>query len=205
MENFVINIGRQLGSGGREIGEKIAQRFDARFMDKELIKVAAEQTGFRRELFEKSDERKGFFGSLFNFRNSSFGQNDPYAPAISEESMFQILSEVIRSAAAESSCVFVGRCADYILRDNPRCFNVFITADEQDRVERIAKLRDVTPDKALQIIEKADESRASFYNYYSSRRWGEAATYHLCINSSILGIDKTEEYIASYARQMLGI
>jgi cytidylate kinase len=123
---------------------------------------------------------------------------------LSNETFFKIQSDVIRKLAAEKSCLFVGRCADYILRDHPRCINVFITADEEDRVKRVARDQKLTAEKALEVIEKTDKKRAEYYNYYSNKVWGAAGSYHLCINSSVLGIDETVAFISRFIEQKLG-
>lgn len=139
IEKFVINIGRQLGSGGRIIGKQLAHDFGIAYFDKEILTMAAKESGICTEIFEKSDEHKGLFhtvfGGIFPFFGS--GAGDFYNNQISDESLFRIQSEAIRKAAERESCVFIGRCADYVLRDNPRCVNIFISADLNDRVRRI--------------------------------------------------------------------
>ena len=204
-EKFVLNIGRQLGSGGREIGEKLAAQFGIAFYDKELIQLASQESGLGKEFFEDVDEKKShsFFGGLLGLRTNI--SNEVYVNNyLSNETFFKIQSDVIRKLAAEKSCLFVGRCADYILRDHPRCFNVFITADEEDRVKRVARDQKLTAEKALEVIEKTDKKRAEYYNYYSNKVWGAAGSYHLCINSSVLGIDETVAFISRFIEQKLG-
>lgn len=209
-ENFVINIGRQLGSGGREIGEKLAQRFGIDFYDKELINLASQESGLCREFFERADERaaqpivSAIYGVRFPF--SAGGNPMTGTNCLSHDSLFKVQSDVIRKLAAEKSCLFVGRCADYVLRDYPRCANVFISADRGDRVERLCKLHDITPSKAEDMMDRADKKRAEYYNYYNSfNRWGAAATYHLCINSSVLGVDGTLDFIERFVRDKLNL
>ena len=130
IEKFVINIGRQLGSGGRIIGKQLAHDFGIAYFDKEILTMAAKESGICTEIFEKSDEHKGLFrtvfGGIFPFFGS--GAGDFYNNQISDESLFRIQSEAIRKAAERESCVFIGRCADYVLRDNPRCVNISMTA-----------------------------------------------------------------------------
>lgn len=127
----------------------------------------------------------------------------PYSNCLSNDALFKIQSDVIRKLAEEKSCLFVGRCADYILRDNPRCVNVFISASLEDRIERVMSRRHITREDAEALIEKVDKKRASYYNYYSYNTWGAAATYHLCIDSSVLGVEGTVEFIKSFAIQRL--
>ena len=146
-------------------------------------------------IFEKADEKAsqtilgGLFGAVFLFITEGVY---PYNSYLSNDSLFKIQSDVIRKLAEEKSCLFVGRCADYILRDHPRCANVFVSAAPEARIERLMKLHDITADEAEELMEKADKKRSSYYNYYSYNTWGAAATYHLCIDSSVLGIDGTD-------------
>lgn len=205
-DKFVITIGRQLGSGGRAIGERIAERLGIRMYDRQLLTMAAEQSGLCPEFFEKADEKesRGVLSSLIGYLRSPFaGDTGADNNVLSNDALFKIQSDVIRDIAARESALFVGRCADYILRDNPRCISVFITADRADRIERLCRMEGITPIAAESLMERTDNQRASYYNYYSSRTWGEAATYGLCINSSLLGIDGTVESIIDFAERKL--
>jgi len=203
-EKFVINIGRQLGSGGRQIGEKLASQFGIAFYDKELIQLASKESGLGKEFFENADEKKshsiigGLLGLRTNINNEVYVNN-----YLSNETFFKIQSDIIRGLAQEKSCVFVGRCADYILRDHPRCINVFITADTHDRLKRVAQDKSITLEKAQEVIEKMDKKRSEYYNYFSNKTWGVAESYHLCINSSVLGIDGTVDFISEFVKQRL--
>lgn len=201
MEQIIINIGRQLGSGGRVIAQKLAQEFDCQFYDKEILNLAAKESGFSEKIFEKNDEHKGFLKSLFHMRVPLVSDVNFYKSNISQEGLFQFQSDAIRKAAKKSSCVFVGRCADYILRDMPNVVNIFVTADIDWRAEQVIKRHQCTKEEALKIIHQAESSRASYYNYYTGKRWGDAASYDLCIDSSLLGIDATEQYIADFIRR----
>ena len=200
-EHYVINLGRQLGSGGKEIGEKLAKELGIAFYDKELINLASEESGLCREFFEKADEKAsqtilgGLFGTRFPFITEGAY---PYNSYLSNDSLFKIQSDVIRREAEKHDCVFVGRCADYILRDNPRCVNIFITGNIEDRIARLCDRLNISPDEARKKIISGDEGRASYYNYYSAKTWGMADSYHLCINSSALGIDGTTEFVKSF-------
>jgi len=204
-DKFVINVGRQLGSGGRQIGEKLASQFGIAFYDKELINLASKHSGLGKEFFENADEKKShsLIGGLLGLRTSI--SNEVYVNNyLSNETFFKIQSDIIRELAAEKSCVFVGRCADYILRDHPRSINIFITADAEDRVKRVALDKKITLEKAHEVIEKTDKKRSEYYNYFSNKVWGAAASYHLCINSSVLGIDETVAFISRFIEQKLG-
>ena len=203
-DKFVINVGRQLGSGGRQIGEKLASEFGISFYDKELINLASKESGLGKEFFENADEKKshsligGLLGLRTNISNEVYVNN-----YLSNETFFKIQSDIIRELAAEKSCVFVGRCADYILRDHPRCINVFITADADDRIKRVARDQQLTVEKAQEVIEKTDKKRSEYYNYFSNKTWGVAGSYHLCINSSVLGIDETVAFIRRFVDKKL--
>jgi len=204
--NYVITIGRQLGSGGREIGQKVASAMRISFYDKELIKIASKKSGVKEEFFERVDEKKRFslFSGLLGFRNLITEENysDYY---LSNESLFKIQSDVIRSLADQGSCIFVGRCADYVLKDHPRCLNVFLSADIGDRVKRVSEIRHITAHQAQELIENTDKKRSGYYSYFSGKVWGDAVSYHLCINSSVLGPDETAVFICSFAGKKFGL
>jgi len=201
-EKYVINIGRQLGSGGRIIGEELAKSMNISFYDKELIGIAAKESGLGKEFFEKADEKTRFgflgtlFGSLFGWGAHIGGESHP-DNYLQKETLFKIQSDVIRGLAEKGSCVFVGRCADYILRDHPRCINLFFCAEPEDRVKRITEYEKISPDKARYMMERADKQRANYYNYYTGKTWGGASSYHICINTSLLGIEKTTAFVRS--------
>lgn len=195
-----------MGSGGKEIGEKLAARLGIDFYDKELINLASEESGLCREFFERADEKasQGIIGGLFGMRFPFITEGSiPSNNCLSNDALFKVQSDVIRRLAAEKSCVFVGRCADYILRDHPRCVNVFISASEEARVARICQLYRVDEEKAEEMMEKADKRRSEYYNYYSYKTWGAAATYHLCIDSSVLGVDDTVRFIEEFIAKKL--
>lgn len=206
MEKFVINIGRQLGSGGKIVGEIIARRLGIRLYDKELINLAAEQSGLCPEFFEKADEKesRGVLSTVIGYLRAPFvGDDGGVTNVLSNDALFKIQSDVIREVAARESAVFVGRCADYILRENPRCVNVFITADDADRIGRICRRQEVTPEEARAMMERIDAKRASYYDYYSSKTWGVASTYHLCLSTSVLGDEGTADFILEFAARKL--
>lgn len=203
-EPFIINIGRSLGSGGRAIGHILAKEFDIAYYDREILNLAAKESGFCPEVFERSDEKNRFLRTLGNIIPFFGGGSTYYNNELSNENLFRLQSEAIRKAAADHSCIFIGRCADYVLRDFPRCVNVFITADMADRISSVVKRNGCTENEARSIIERGDKERADFYNFYSSGTWGAASTYHLCINSSVLGIDRTAEYIKQFIIDELG-
>ncbi len=207
-ERFVINIGRRYGSGGKRIGELIAERLGIRLYDRELINLAAEQSGFGVEHFEQADEQehKGVLSTLLgHFRTPYVGSFVESGSPLSNDALFKIQSDAIRSVAERESCIFVGRCADYILRDHPRAVNLFFTADDESRIRRIVERTGCGADEARADMERIDARRAAYYNYYSSRTWGAAATYHLCIDSSVLGDEATAEFILAFAARKLNL
>jgi cytidylate kinase len=201
-ENYVITIGRQLGSGGREIGQKLSERLGISFYDKELIRLASQESGIKEDVFEKVDEKKrfSFLGGFFSLRGS-VSEDDFQNYYLTNETLFNIQSDVIRSLAEQKSCIFVGRCADYVLKENPHCLNVFISADMNDRIKRVSENMHLPEYKAIEHIKKTDRQRAGYYNYFSDKTWGVAESYHLCINSSVLGIDETVSFICQLAEK----
>ena len=161
--HIIINVGRQLGSGGHDIGRMLALDFGAKYYDKELLNLAAKESGLSEHFFEKNDDRQGF----------------------TQDSFFQFQSDAIRKAADESSCVFVGRCADYILRDRKDVVNIFITASMNFRIEQImAKQGFTNPQQARRYIEQGESKRADYYNYYTGKKWGHAGTRSTCTISN---------------------
>ncbi|HNX83207.1 MAG: cytidylate kinase-like family protein [Bacteroidales bacterium] len=206
VNRYIITIGRQLGSGGREIGQKLSARLGIAFYDKELIRIASQQSGLKEEFFERVDEQKHFslFPGILGLRTSL--TDDFFSNYyLSNESLFRIQSDVMRTLAGEGSCIFVGRCADYVMKDERNCLNLFISADMADRIKRIAISHKLSDTKAKELIERTDKGRSSYYNYFSGKTWGAAESYHLCINSSVLGIDETVRLISHVAGSRFGL
>ncbi|MBR0276299.1 MAG: cytidylate kinase-like family protein [Prevotella sp.] len=197
----IINVGRQLGAGGRAVAQLLAEEFNARFFDKELLTLAAKESGFAPEFFEQNDEHKGFLRSLFHLHAPHVSDNSFYANNFSQEGLFKIQSDAIRKAASEGSCVFVGRCADYVLRDFPHVFNVFVTASMDFRIDHVVERHQCSREEARKMIEKGEADRASYYNYYTGKKWGASESYHLCVDASLLGIEPTARFIAQFIRQ----
>ena len=206
-EHFVINIGRLVGSGGKAIGEIIAQRLGIQLYDKELIGMAARECGCATELFERADEqpRRGVFGGLTGMIRNTFVGDFHTENPISEESLFKVQSDVIRRLSERESCIYGGRCADYSLRDNPRCVNIFLTADREDRIRRITQRKGCSPAEVEAMLDRTDERRARYYNFYTTQKWGEARTYDLCINTSRLGDEATADLIIDFATRKLNL
>ena len=205
-KQIIINIGRQLGSGGHDIGRMLALDFQARYYDREILNLAAKESGFAPEIFEQNDEKKGFFRSCLHLPyNNGSGGTDFYQNDFSQEGLFKFQSDAIRKAALESSCVFVGRCADYVLRDFPNVVNIFITASIDFRINQVMEKQHITHQEALKRIEHGESKRAEFYNYYTGKKWGYAPSYDLCIDSSVLGLMETEKFISEFIRKKFSL
>ena len=203
-DKLIISVGRQLGSGGRTIAKMLAEEFGCRFFDREVLELAAKESGFSPEFFEKNDERKGFLDQIFHMHVPFISDSSFYDNGLSQENLFRIQSDAIRKAANESSCVFVGRCADYVLRDNPNMVSVFITADLDERVCNVCRRENCSEEEARKIINTAESSRASYYNYYTGKTWGSSASYDLCVNTSLLGMEDTKRFIAEFIKCKMG-
>ena len=203
MEPFVINIGRSLGSGGRAIGRLLQKELNIAYYDREILNLAAKESGLCAEVFEHADEKNRFLRTLGNMIPFIGGSESFYPGELSEENLFRIQADAIRKAAADHSCIFIGRGADYVLRDLPRCVNVFVTADMNDRIRAVCQHENVNEQKARERIEQVDKERARFYNFFTSGTWGAAATYDLCINSSILGMEGSADFIIQFALKKL--
>ena len=198
--NTIITIGRQYGSAGREIGYKVADELGIKLYDKEMLDRAAKESGICQELFETHDEKptNSFLYSLvmdtysFGYNNSSF-VDMPISHKV-----FLAQFDTIKKIADEGPCVIVGRCADYALADRNNVVDIFIYGNEECKIKRIMEKYALTENKAREMIIKKDKQRQSYYNYYSSKKWGRADSYDLCINSSVLGEDSTVKLIIQY-------
>ena len=199
--NTIITIARQYGSGGHDIGKKLAEELKIPFYDKELLERAAKDSGFCQEIFENYDEKptNSFLYSLVMDTYSMGYSTAAFAEMPLNHKIFLAQFNAIKDIAKEGPCVIVGRCADYALADFPNVVNVYLYADLQSRIARIARRHDVTDAKAKDLIQKTDKSRASYYNYYTNKKWGEATGYDLCLNTGTLGIDGTIHMIREFA------
>ena len=195
--NTIITIGRQFGSGGHEIGEKVAQHFKIPYYDKKLLARAAKESGFCEEMIETHDERptNSFLYNLV-MDTYSFGYNtSSYMDMPISHKIFLAQFDTIKKIASEGPCVIVGRCADYALIDHQNAIHIFINADEEKKIQRIMEKYELNEQKAREMMIKKDKQRQSYYNYYSSKKWGRADSYDVCLNSSLLGIDGTVNLI----------
>lgn len=198
----VITIGRQYGSAGHEIGEKVAQYFGIPFYDKKILTRAAKDSGFCEEMIQNHDERptNSFLYNLV-MDTYSFGYNSSsFVDMPISHKVFLAQFDAIKSFADEGACVIVGRCADYALADYKNVLNLFIYADEDFKCKYLIEHDENinTEADAKDYFTKKDKQRQSYYNYYSSKKWGRAESYDLCINSAKLGIEGTVKFITQY-------
>ena len=201
---MVITVGRQYGSGGREIGTMLAEKLGIAYYDDMLLKEAAKESGLCEDLFRSFDERPKSFLYSIAMDPYSFSMNSVTARGNIEQQVYLATYETIKKLADKGPCVLIGRCADYALKDRDDVINIFITAPLEGRIERVARRNDISLDEAKDRIKKTDKSRASYYNYYSSKDWGEAKSYDLCIDSSLLGIEGTVALLEQMIRLKSG-
>jgi cytidylate kinase len=191
----IITIGRQFGSGGHEIGVQLANQLNVPFYDKELLRKAAEKSGFCEKIFENFDEKpKSLLYSIamdsYMFSLPGTGVSDSL-----EQQVYLATYNTIRQLADQGPCVMIGRCADYALADHPNVLKFFISAPMKKRIGIVAEREKLIPDKARTLISKTDKRRASYYEYYSSQKWGDVGSYDFCLDSSVFGISGTVELI----------
>ncbi len=198
---LAITIGRQYGSGGKDIGIRLGELLGFRVYDKDLLLLAAQKNGINPDALRRVDEKAAnsllytlAMGSLlYGARN--FGVDVPI-----NDQLFITQTEIIKKAAEEENCIFVGRCADYVLRNHPNRISIFVYADKEDRITRISAEHGIGRDEALALINKTDKRRINYYNFYTGRKWGKYENYHLSLDSSLLGIEGSAQMIADIAR-----
>lgn len=197
-KKIIINIGRQFGGGGLGVASELGRKLGIPVYDGELLQKAAQDSGFSATLFEQSDEKRRIFSlsSIFTSIYSAPAEN-----YMSDKGLFEMQCETIRKIAQQGSAIIVGRCADYVLRDLDCTLNVFLTSPLNVRVERICERHDLSTEKAENLILQKDKAREEFYNYYTFSNWGVASTYDLCLDSSILGIEGTADFIIDFAKK----
>ena len=191
----VITIGRQYGSGGREIGVRLAKQMEIPFYDKELLRKAAEKSGLCEKIFENFDERPKSL--LYSIAMDSYMFSLPGAGVSDslEQQVYLATYNAIRQLAGQGSCVIIGRFADYALANNPNALKLFISSPLEKRIAAIAQREQVPADKARTLISRTDKRRAAYYEYYSSQKWGAVNSYDFCLDSSVFGIDGTVDLI----------
>ncbi|MBQ2953631.1 MAG: cytidylate kinase-like family protein [Clostridia bacterium] len=199
-KKIIITIGRQFGSGGRYVGRLLAEKLGIPFYDKELLSEAAKQSGICEEIFEDHDEKptRSLLFSLVTGMQHHMGTGSFYMDMPLNHRIFLAQFDAIRKLAADGSCVIVGRCADYVLREDPDTVSVFVKADMPSKIARAVKYYDVEEDKAEERIRKADKQRASYYNYYATATWGDVENYDLVVDTGMLGVEGAVELIAKF-------
>ena len=205
-QKCILTLGRQFGSGGREIGKKIAEAMGFEFYDRELLTLAAEKSGIDVGVLEHADEKptNSLLYSLSLGTFSAKGGLMHFNETQTNDQVFRIQSETIRDLAKDhGSCVIIGRCADYVLREDPNTLRVFIHAGLKNRAARIQSLYDLSENQAQDMIRKKDKARANYYNFYTTQRWGDSENCHLSIDSFALGIDGTVELICQMIREFM--
>lgn len=208
-DNILITVGRQIGSGGLQVAKLVGAELGIEVYDKNLLMIAARESGLAPEVFAAKDEKPGALGRfarMVGLRGSVYGDSQMYSgrSVMSEDELFALQSSVIRDLAARGSGVFVGRAADYVLRDNPRLMSVFITADPGDRVAKVMEREQLSESEAQRFISEADRKRANWYNYYTFKKWGDGASYDFCLNTSRLGLEGTAALIVETYRKCRG-
>lgn len=199
MDNIYIAIGREFGSGGREIGKKVARALDIPYYDKELLAVAAEESGLSPEFLQSYDERpaNSFLYSLVMGQQNILTSGHDTVEQLAAKAQ----RDAVLAVAEKGSCVIVGRCADYILRDQPGLVRIFVTAGHDARIRRICQRDGVTEKEAEEKIRKMDRTRASYYSFHTDRKWGAAESYDLCVSSSLKGVDTAVDVILAFCKR----
>ncbi|MDL2221919.1 cytidylate kinase-like family protein [Parabacteroides sp. OttesenSCG-928-N08] len=195
-DNIVITIGRQYGSGGRIVGKRLAEALGISYYDKELLSVAAKESGLCEDVFSRADEQTtNSLSYALSLGYSYMGMFTPYSDILSNEGLFKLQSDAIRNLSEKESCILVGRCADYILRDNPNLISFFIHNRCENRIKNIIETEQCSEEAAKERIAKNDKSRASYYNYFTNKTWGAAASYHFSLDLSLLGVEASVEFM----------
>lgn len=204
MDKFIITIARGFGSGGRTIGQMLSKRLGVEFYDKDIIKLASEESGINEALFGQSDEKtKGGLGKRSVYKGEVISPDKK--AFTSEENLFNYTAKVIKKLAEEKSCIIVGRCADFILKDCKEAVRVFVWADEENCVKNAAEVKGIVDRKeALKTIAATDKSRAEYYKAHTGKNWNDARNYDVCLNSGDLGFEKCVDIIESYIKIKLG-
>ncbi|MDE6727085.1 MAG: cytidylate kinase-like family protein [Oscillospiraceae bacterium] len=204
MDKFIVTIARGFGSGGRTIGQMLSKKLGVEFYDKDIIKLASEESGINEALFGQSDERtKGGFGKRSVYKGEVISPDKK--AFTSEENLFNYTAKVIKQLADEKSCIIVGRCADFVLRDRKDTIRVFVWADEENCVKNAAEVKGLVDRKeALKTITATDRSRAEYYKAHTGKDWNDARNYDICLNSGDLGFEKCVDIIENYIKIKLG-
>lgn len=202
MGKTIITISRQYASGGRQVGEKLAKSLNIPLYDKELISLAAKESGFSEKVFENADKQSvnSLLYSLSTGMYNAIGQFDGANNLPLNDKVFLVQYNVIRNLAQKGSCVIVGRCADYILRDDPDVVHVFIHSDMRSRIRRAVEEYGMPSERAETMIQKGDKRRAAYYDFYTGMKWGRVENYDLTLDSDSIGLDNAAKLIENYVR-----
>lgn len=203
-DKYIITFARRFGSGGRDVAKKTAEILDIPFYDKEIIALAAKESGLSEKLFEGIDEKPtdSFLYSLVMGLQSGASTYCRYGDVAGADNLFRIQAQVIREIADRGPCVIVGRCADYILRDYENLVSVFVHADIEKRIARVMEAYDLKESSAEDYINKTDKRRNSFYNFYTNRIWGSVDNYDLSIDTTRIGVDGAAELVTEYMKKL---
>lgn len=202
-QKLIITIGRQYGSGGRIVGKKLAEALGISFYNREIIELAAQQSGMSEEAFEKVDETAAS-SLLYSIATGAYMFGNYVSPQVDlplNDKLFILQSEIIKSIAIKESCVIIGRCADYILKNRKDVINVFIHASKEARKQRVIDEYGITANKVESYLNKIDKKRSTYYNYYTGEKWGYSTNYQLCLDSSVLGIEGCVHMIESFIHE----
>ncbi len=197
-KKIIINIGRQFGSGGKAVADCLGQKLGIPVYDNELLSKAAQDYGFKVELFKDRDEKKRTLSLSSIFSSSIFGGG---SYGTDDTALFSMQAQTIKNIADKGSAIIVGRAADYILREENCCLNVFLTSPLDVRMERVSKRTGISLEEARDFIQKKEKDREDFYNYFTFGNWGVASTYDLCVDTSLLGVEGTADFIIDFARR----
>lgn len=202
MSEYVITIGRQYGSGGRSVGKYLAEKLGVKYYDSELIRLAAEKNEVDSEFYKEADEKASkLFNGFFSFATPTGYYLPIYNDMIVNDALFMTQASIIREAAAQS-CVIVGRCSEYILREHPNLVRVFLYADKEDRKKRLVEKYGESEKNVEKVIAKSDRQRSVYYNTYTDGGWGEMGNYDICINTSKLSIEGAAETVLDYIKHI---
>ncbi len=200
--NTVITLGRQLGSNGRVIGKALAEKLGYKFYDKDLIARVAKENGLSENLFSEMDENptSSLLYSLVMGVQSSKGLYYHYNDMLNGDNLFRMQADLIKKIAQEGPCIIVGRCADYILRENPYLIKLFLYADTESRVQTLVERNNMDAKEARGAVHKADKRRSNYYNFYTNSEWGCVNNYHLCMDTTAMPQEDCVEYLYSYIK-----
>lgn len=208
MDKFIITLGREFGSGGREVAAKLSENLGIRYYDKEIIEIAAQDSGYIKQLFEEHDEK----------RDITFGINDigghgiPFSSfyylgdTLNADTLFRHKMDTIKKLAEKGSCIFVGRCADYVLRDEKNLLRVFITCNDIEKKKQrvLSRHPEITEKQVINYIKRTDRKRADYYSFYTDNEWGSVKNYDIIVDTAVFGIDGAARLIADAVKEKMG-